>query len=101
MIPPEGSGYSQIRSKTYEDDVATIAMLSFGAIACAILAAGWVNIISLIGVFMISIVSGLIAGFIIKATRGVMDELFADATDFDLWHPEPLGIEDEVVTENK
>lgn len=73
----------------------------FGAIAGAILVAGWVNIISLMGVFMISIVTGLIAGFIIKATRGVMIELFADATDFDLWHPEPLGIEDGVVTQNK
>jgi len=31
---------------------------------------------------------------------GVMDVLFADDTDFDLWHPEPLGIEDGVVTEN-
>jgi hypothetical protein len=30
-----------------------------------------------------------------------MDELFSDATDFDLWHPEPLGMEDGAVTENK
>ncbi len=73
----------------------------FGAIAGAVLVAGWVNILSLIGVFVISIVTGLVSGFIIKATRGAMDELFSDATDFDLWHPEPLGIEDGVVTENK
>lgn len=73
----------------------------FGAIAGALLAAGWVNIISLIGVFVISIVTGLISGFIIKLTRGVMDTLFSDATDFDLWHPEPLGMEKGVVTENK
>jgi len=73
----------------------------FGAIAGALLAAGWVNITSLIGVFAISIVTGLISGFIIKATRGVMDTLFADTNDFDLWHPEPLGMENGVVTENK
>ena len=72
-----------------------------GAIACAALAAGWVNIISLIGVFVISMVTGLITGFIIKATRGEMTDLFADANDFDLWHPEPFAIKDGVVTDNK
>jgi len=72
-----------------------------GAIACAALSAGWVNIISLIGVFVLSLVTGLITGVIIKATRGEMPELFADATDFDLWHPEPFAIKDGVVTENK
>jgi ammonium transporter Rh len=73
----------------------------FGAICGAILAAGGVNIISAIGVFVIGIITGLVTGVIIRATRGAMNVLFADATDFDLWHPEPLGLEDGVITENK
>ena len=73
----------------------------FGAICGAILAAGGVNIISAVGVFVIGIITGLITGFIIRATRGAMEVLFADATDFDLWHPEPLGLEGGVVTEDK
>jgi len=74
---------------------------SLGAVACAVPAAGWVNIISLTGVFVNSVVTGLIIGFIIKATHGEMAELSADATDFALWHPEPFAINDGVVTENR
>ena len=69
----------------------------FGAIVCAVIAAGYVNIVSAIGVFVISLVTGGITGIIIKATRGKMEdsEMFRDDTDFDLWHEEPLCLTDD------
>jgi len=72
----------------------------FGALVCAGIAAGSVNIISAVGVFVISLVTGMISGVILKGTRGRMDVLFKDDTDFTLWHPEPLGMKDGQVTEN-
>ena len=64
----------------------------FGAIVCAAIAAGYVNIVSAIGVFVISLGTGMITGLIIKATKGKMEilDLFRDDADFDLWHEEPL-----------
>ncbi len=69
----------------------------FGAIVCAAVAAGYVNIVSAIGVFVISLGTGMISGLIIKATKGKMEilDLFRDDADFDLWHEEPLGLTDD------
>ena len=64
----------------------------FGAICGAVFAAGMINIISLIGVMVISLVTGGITGIILKATRGKMafEDLMADGADFSLWSPEPI-----------
>jgi ammonium transporter Rh len=66
----------------------------FGAIVCAALAAGGVNIVSAIGVFVLSVVTGAVSGIIIKATRGTMEakDLFRDDADFLLWHEEPFEL---------
>lgn len=66
----------------------------FGAISCAALAAGGVNVVSAVGVFVISLVTGMITGLIIKATRGTMEDsdLFRDDKTFSLWHEEPFGL---------
>jgi ammonium transporter Rh len=66
----------------------------FGAIVCAGIAAGGVNIVSAIGVFVISLITGMIAGLIIKATKGKLEDigLFRDDKDFSLWHEEPLEL---------
>ncbi len=67
-----------------------------GAIFGAIFAAGMVNIISLVGVLILSLVTGAITGLILKATRGDMDEsmMFSDNADFLGWKPEPVVTED-------
>ena len=73
----------------------------FGAIVCAAIAAGGVNIVSAIGVFVISLGTGMITGMIIKATRGKMEDsdLFRDDKDFSMWHEEPFALkEDGAVT---
>lgn len=69
----------------------------FGAIVCAAIAAGGVNIITAIGVFVISLVTGAITGIIIKATRGTMEdhELFRDDADFSMWHEEPFELQED------
>jgi len=66
----------------------------FGAITCAAIAAGGVNVVSAVGVFVISLVTGMITGLIIKATRGTMEDsdMFRDDKDFSLWHEEPFGL---------
>jgi ammonium transporter Rh len=66
----------------------------FGAIVCAALAAGGVNIVCAIGVFVLSLVTGAVSGVIIKATRGTMEakDLFRDDADFLLWHEEPFEL---------
>lgn len=69
----------------------------WGAISCAIITANFINIVSAVGVFVVALIGGLITGLIVRATRGRMDVLFADKTDFLLWHPEPLSIEDDKV----
>jgi ammonium transporter Rh len=63
----------------------------WGAVAGAIFAAGFVNIISLVGVIVISLVTGGITGIILKATRGEMEQkdLFSDDSIFLGWHPDP------------
>lgn len=62
----------------------------FGAIVGAIVAAGFVNIISLVGVIVISLITGFISGIVLKLTRGKMsdDELFSDEKVFIGWSPE-------------
>jgi ammonium transporter Rh len=69
----------------------------FGAIVCAGIAAGGVNIVSAVGVFIISLVTGAITGGIIKATRGRMEdhELFRDDVDFSMWHEEPFELQED------
>lgn len=66
----------------------------FGAIVCAGLAAGGVNIVCAIGVFVLSLATGLISGIIIKGTRGKMEDkdLFRDDVDFSMWHEEPYAV---------
>lgn len=70
-----------------------------GGIAGAIFAAGMVNIISIVGVFILSLLFGAITGLILKATRGVMDEslMFSDNADFLGWKAEPVAAEDSKV----
>ncbi|MDD2439289.1 MAG: ammonium transporter [Methanosarcinaceae archaeon] len=72
----------------------------WGAIAGAIFAAGYINIVSLVGVILISLVTGGITGIILKATRGEMgqEELFSDESMFLGWNPEPTKV---MVTERK
>ncbi|MCK8516334.1 ammonium transporter [Methylonatrum kenyense] len=55
-----------------------------GGLAGAIFAAGMVNVISVVGVFILSLFFGAITGLILKATRGLMDEseMFSDQADF-------------------
>ena len=68
----------------------------FGAFCGAALAAGGVNIVCAIGVFGISLITGMISGLVLKATRGIFEDhqLFRDDTDFSEWHEEPLGLTD-------
>jgi len=65
----------------------------FGALVCAAIFAGWVNVVSAAGVFVISLVAGGITGVVLRATRGKMPVMFADNTDFHLWNHEPLAVD--------
>lgn len=67
-----------------------------GAIFGAIFAGAMVNITSLIGVIVISLVTGAITGIIIKATRGTMrtEDLMTDKADFTGWKAEPIVTDD-------
>jgi len=66
----------------------------WGAVAGAIFAAGFINIISLVGVIVISLVTGGITGLVLKATRGEMEqeELFSDNSIFLGWNPDPIPV---------
>lgn len=68
----------------------------FGAICGAVFAAGMVNIVSMIGIIVISLVTGGITGIILKLTRGDMEvgQLMSDGTDFLGWKAEPIATED-------
>ncbi len=67
----------------------------WGAVAGAIFAAGFINIISLVGVIVISLVTGGITGIVLKATRGEMEqeELFSDNSIFLGWNPDPVPVD--------
>lgn len=68
----------------------------FGAICGAVFAAGLINIVSLVGIMVISLVTGGITGIILKATRGKMEigQLMTDASDFSGWKAEPIVTDD-------
>jgi ammonium transporter Rh len=69
----------------------------FGAICGGIFAGALMtNFVSLVGVFVISLVTGGITGLIIRATRGEMEigSMMSDGADFVGWKPEPVATED-------
>ncbi|MCS3923693.1 ammonium transporter [Methanosalsum natronophilum] len=75
-----------------------------GGIFGAIFAAGMVNLISVVGVLILSLITGAITGLILKATRGDMSDsmMFSDNADFLGWKPEPVVTEDgKVVSSTK
>lgn len=67
-----------------------------GGICGGIFAGAMVNFISLIGVLVISLVTGGITGLVIRATRGEMnvDDMMSDNADFVGWKPDPVAIEE-------